>query len=68
MSNGNGTMGQFVEVGDYVRHPDDKKLYRVESLSDGAVYLDDGGVIGREEIHEVLLESEGYDEFYRQVR
>ena len=60
------------QVGDYIRHPDDGMLYQVDRIDEGdeVYYLDDGGVLGDDEIEpdDVLLESEGYDEFNRQVR
>lgn len=59
---------EMVQVGDFVRHPDDKKLYRIEQIDGETVYLDDGGLLGMGECTDILLESEAYDEFHRQVR
>lgn len=58
------------QTNDYIRHPDDKMLYRVEGSIGGVYVLDDGRYLGDDELagEDVLLESEGYDEFYRQVR
>lgn len=62
-------MGNLIERGDYVRRTSDGYLYRVEQVGHGGTYyLDDGGCCGNDDVAEVLLESEGYDEFYRQER
>lgn len=59
---------ELIQVGDFVRHPDDKKLYRIEQIDGDTAYLDDGGLLGISECTDVLLESEAYDEFHGQVR
>lgn len=58
----------LIERGDYVRRTSDGYLHRVENVEGGIYYLDDGGCCGDDDVAEVLLESEGYDEFYRQER
>lgn len=65
-------MSLKAQVDDYIRHPDDGKLYQVMQVNEGdeCYTLDDGSFVMDDEIcnDDVLLESEGYDEFYRQVR
>lgn len=58
------------QIGDYIRHPDDNKLYRVDDTNEGGYVLDDGRHLSDSEIDgdRVLLESEAYDEFHRQER
>ena len=44
--------------GDWVRDPMDGELRQVDYIIDTTLYLTDGGVMGKEEVNEVLLPSE----------
>jgi hypothetical protein len=57
-----------LEAGDFVRRADDGLLYRVEEIDGEDIFLDGGGCIGADQVAEVLLESEAYDEYHRQGR
>jgi len=49
---------EHIEVCDFVVDPMDGELREVASFNDVTVWLVDGGVMGREEVTEVLLPSD----------
>lgn len=60
-------MSTQVEPGDFVRdRMDNNRLRKVTAIWNNEVHFEDGGVMDLDDIKDddVLLESEGYDEYY----
>lgn len=54
-------MSTIVYEGDFVKDPmDDNRIRQIAVIIDNTMYMEDGGVMSKDEVKEVILESEMY--------